>query len=170
MTPLLPPPRGAPRCIPIAEVRAAVEAIRVLFQDVASAGGQHTPYFLDDQRKWAGQRVRGVADRVDDALLRQRLKWVADSWDQAFAKAPSEQGARAYSPPDYSNEAYRREDEDEARRLGEVADAACLDTATRLQCRAETAVRSVDILREHSPVLSAKPMYWHSARTPAHMT
>jgi len=138
MTRLLPPPRGAPRPVPTADVRSVVEAIRPLFQEVVASGGERTPYFLDEQRKWAGQRVRDVADWVDDALLRQRLTWVADSWDHAFAKAPPEQGPRAYSPPDYGSEVYRREDEEHARRLGEVADAAnkglgeCREALSRL--------------------------------------
>jgi len=57
------------------------------------------------------------------------------------------------------------DDEDQTQKAGALAYA-----ATRLLCRSETAVRSVDILPERSLFLSVEPKYWRSARTPAHRT
>jgi hypothetical protein len=135
---LLLTPSGASRPIPATDIKAAVKVLREIFEDIVAAGGKHTTYFRHESRRQAGQRTRDLVDRVDDAILRQSLSRVADYWDEAFAKAPSETGPRLHRPSTRLPANYSPEREAEAQRMQEVSDAArkgareCLDVFVRL--------------------------------------
>ncbi|TMR88118.1 hypothetical protein [Nonomuraea basaltis] len=76
---------------PADDLRDALKTIRRLFQDIA-AEPRRSPWFIDEQRREAGQRLRDEAERLDDAKLQKHVRSAADAWDAAFAAAPPSEG------------------------------------------------------------------------------
>ncbi|WP_432019162.1 hypothetical protein [Streptomyces sp. 1222.5] len=69
------------------ELRAALEAARMRFEDII-AEGRRAPWFVEDERRETGRKIRDLAGRPRDKTLRTELTQVADAWDKVFALAP----------------------------------------------------------------------------------
>jgi hypothetical protein len=79
---------------PLPDTRAALEAARRDFDEITSRGGRPTSFFLDDIRRENGRRIHDLADRTGDHALSVALLEVSIAWDNCWAHAPPQRGAR----------------------------------------------------------------------------
>ena len=77
--------------------RDAIEHARAAFQEIMTLGGRDLTFFFDEQQKYIPQSLRDNADRQGSEALKDALQRVADTWQQAFARAPIASESR-YSP------------------------------------------------------------------------
>ena len=117
---------------PADDIRPALTDARDGFRHLTAVGGETSSWFLDADRKATDQRLSDLAKRCDDEQLRRLLDDTAAAWRKCFALSPPPHGVRVFGIGEYP-ESYRRQDEESARRKGEVVEAAHdgLDVANR---------------------------------------
>jgi hypothetical protein len=101
---------------PSEQVRNALVDARARFTEISN-GGQRNDWFMADERKDTGQRLRDLADQVADRDLGLHLTGAATCWDQAFGHAPP--GCiRIYGPSGHTDPVWQQQDLDDQRRIG----------------------------------------------------
>ncbi|MFF0094185.1 hypothetical protein ACFYSF_30085 [Streptomyces canus] len=97
-------------------VREALTTARTHFTDIITKGGFHSKWFLDEERRDTGQRLKDLAARRDDEELRVAMTNVAECWDDAFANSPPPRMSIAWAgAPEHPKDRERRQEDTKTR-------------------------------------------------------
>lgn len=97
-------------------VRLALTTARGLFREIVDQRGFEVTWYLAEERRDTGQRLKDLSYRRDDPHLKEAMTRVAQAWDDAAASAPPSRIMMAYADePEAPREQRRRRKHDEAR-------------------------------------------------------
>ncbi|MFJ8595506.1 hypothetical protein [Streptomyces sp. NPDC093598] len=97
-------------------VRLALTTARGLFREIIDQRGFEVTWYLAEERRDAGQRLKDLSRRRDDPQLVEAMTLVAQAWADAAAGAPPSRIMMTYGDePQTPRELRRRRKHDEAR-------------------------------------------------------
>ncbi|MGW5136195.1 hypothetical protein [Streptomyces sp. NPDC004135] len=89
-------------------VREALTTARRLFEEIIDERGVDATWFLAEERRDTGQRLRDLSQRRDDPELRGAMTGVAQAWSDSSASAPPSRVLMAYADVSESPQERRR--------------------------------------------------------------
>jgi hypothetical protein len=121
-------------------VREALTTARSLFGEIIDERGCDASWFLAEERRDTGQRLKDLSQRRDDPELRQAMVSVAQAWGDASGSAPPSRVMMAYADMPETPQEQRRRQRYAAARARQV------DVAREGIERVETALKRLNKL------------------------